>query len=136
MVRDLAEAAIRMVKDERRGDVKEAAEHAAVERIIDVLHPETHPRRKRRGAIRSRRRWARSSATRSARKREPAAAPQPAAQPAPPHESERIRAEARADIERGFYDVRLIEIEVEETPQLPMGMMGGGDGRGWAAPAT
>ena len=41
MVRDLAEAAIRMVKDERFADVKEAAEHAAVERIIDVLHPET-----------------------------------------------------------------------------------------------
>src|ERR1700735_2595061 len=41
MVRDLAEAAIRMVKEERRGDVKEAAEHAAIERIIDVLHPET-----------------------------------------------------------------------------------------------
>ncbi len=55
--------------------------------------------------------------------------PQPTAQPAPPHESERIRTEARADIERGFYDVRLIEIEVEETPNLPMGMMGGGDER-------
>ncbi len=41
MVRDLAEAAIRMVKEERRGDVKDAAEHAAIERIIDVLHPET-----------------------------------------------------------------------------------------------
>jgi len=41
MVRDLAEAAIRMVRDERRSEVQEAAEHAAVERIIDVLHPET-----------------------------------------------------------------------------------------------
>src|SRR5450755_1867418 len=41
MVRDLAEAAIRMVKEERHADVKEAAEHAAIERIIDVLHPET-----------------------------------------------------------------------------------------------
>src|SRR5471032_2831744 len=43
MVRDLAEAAIRMVKDERRGDVREAADRAAVERIIDALHPETRP---------------------------------------------------------------------------------------------
>ena len=41
MVRDLAEASIRMVKEERRADIIEAAEHAAVERIIDVLHPET-----------------------------------------------------------------------------------------------
>ena len=49
-------------------------------------------------------------------------------QSAPPHESERIRTEARTDIERGFYDVRLIEIEVEETPNLPMGMMGGDAG--------
>src|SRR5476649_1357391 len=41
MVRDLAEAAIRMVQDERRGDVKEAADRAAVDRIVDLLHPET-----------------------------------------------------------------------------------------------
>ncbi|HEY5349994.1 MAG TPA: ATP-dependent protease ATPase subunit HslU [Candidatus Lustribacter sp.] len=131
MVRDLAEAAIRMVKEERRGDVKDAAEHAAVERVIDVLHPETrapqahagNPFAATLGSIFG------NSFGAQANQQQPPQAPQPATQPAPPHESERIRSEARADIERGFYDVRLIEIEVEETPNLPMGMMGG-DGAG------
>ncbi|MBV8283229.1 MAG: AAA family ATPase, partial [Candidatus Eremiobacteraeota bacterium] len=41
MVRDLVEAAIRTVTDERREEVKELAERHAVERIIDALHPET-----------------------------------------------------------------------------------------------
>jgi ATP-dependent HslUV protease ATP-binding subunit HslU len=132
MVRDLAEAAIRMVKEERRGDVKDAAEHAAVERIIDVLHPETrapqahasNPFAATLGSI-----FGNSFGAQANQQPQQQQAPQPAAQPAPPHESERIRSEARADIERGFYDVRLIEIEVEETPNLPMGMMGG-DGAG------
>ena len=129
MVRDLAEAAIRMVKDERFADVKEAAEAAAVERIIDVLHPETrapqaqssNPFAATLGSIFG------NSFGAQAGQQQPA---QPQAQPAPPHESDRIRAEARADIERGFYDVRLIEIEVEETPQLPIGMIGGGEAGG------
>jgi ATP-dependent HslUV protease ATP-binding subunit HslU len=132
MVRDLAEAAIRMVKEERRGDVQEAAEHAAVERIIDVLHPETrasqpsqsNPFAATLGSI--------FGNSFGAQGNQPPQPSQPAMPPAPPHESERIRAEARADIERGFYDVRLIEIEIEETPNLPMGMMGGGDGSGGA----
>jgi ATP-dependent HslUV protease ATP-binding subunit HslU len=133
MVRDLAEAAIRMVKDERRGDVKDAAEHAAVERIIDVLHPETrtsqpsqpNPFAATLGSI-----FGNSFGSQA--NQQPQQPAQPPLQPAPPHESERIRTEARADIERGFYDVRLIEIEVEETPNVPMGMMGGGDGAGGA----
>ncbi len=127
MVRDLAEASIRMVRDERRGDVKEAADHAAVERIIDVLHPETTPPQPQQnnpfaatlGSI-----FGNSFGGQNAQPQQPAA---PTVQQAPPHESQRIRDEARADIERGFFDVRLIEIEVEEAPQLPIGMMGGGD---------
>ena len=43
MVRDLAEAAIRIVRDERRADVVEAADRAAVERSSIVLHPDTRP---------------------------------------------------------------------------------------------
>jgi ATP-dependent HslUV protease ATP-binding subunit HslU len=133
MVRDLAEAAIRMVKEERRGDVKDAAEHAAIERIIDVLHPETrtsqpsqpNPFAATLGSI-----FGNSFGSQA--NQQPQQPAQPPAQPAPPHESERIRTEARADIERGFYDVRLIEIEIEETPNMPMGMMGGGDGVGGA----
>jgi ATP-dependent HslUV protease ATP-binding subunit HslU len=135
MVRDLAEAAIRMVRDERLSDVKEPAEHAAVERIIDVLHPETcapqpqqsNPFAATLGSIFG------NSFGSQANAQQPQQTPQPVQQQAPPHESDRIRAEARADIERGFYDVRLIEIEVEESPTLPMGMMGGGDGAGLGA---
>jgi ATP-dependent HslUV protease ATP-binding subunit HslU len=117
MVRDLAESAIRMVKDERRDDVREAADHAAVERIVDALHPETR--------------------TAGAQQQNPLAAtlgsifgaqhapppPQPASRPVA--DAEAIRESARADVERGFYDVRLIEIDVEETQQLPIGVIGG-----------
>ncbi len=126
MVRDLAEASIRMVRDERRGDVREAADHGAVERIIDVLHPETTPPQTQAnnpfaatlGSI-----FGNSFGNQNAQQ---APNPAPTVQQAPPHESQRIRDEARADIERGFYDVRLIEIEVEEAAQLPIGIMGGG----------
>ncbi|MBV8364253.1 MAG: AAA family ATPase, partial [Candidatus Eremiobacteraeota bacterium] len=41
MVRDLVEVAVRIVQEERRAEVSEAAEQAAIERIIDILHPET-----------------------------------------------------------------------------------------------
>jgi ATP-dependent HslUV protease ATP-binding subunit HslU len=131
MVRDLAEAAIRMVKEERRGDVKDAAEHQAVERIIDVLHPETRaPQSQQSNPFAATLGSIFGNSFGAQANQQPQQPAQPAMQPAPPHESERIRTEARADIERGFYDVRLIEIEVEETPNLPMGMMGGGDGAG------
>ncbi len=53
-----------------------------------------------------------------------AAASRNHAAPEPPGDVARVREQARADIERGFYDVRLIEIEVEETPSVPIGMMG------------
>ena len=43
MVRDLVEAAIRTVMDERREEVRELAARQAVERVIDVLQPETRP---------------------------------------------------------------------------------------------
>jgi ATP-dependent HslUV protease ATP-binding subunit HslU len=129
MVRDLAEASIRMVRDERRADVKEAADHAAVERIIDVLHPETTPPQAQAanpfaatlGSI-----FGNSFGNQNAQQPQQAPAG-PTVQQAPPHESQRIRDEARTDILRGFFDVRLIEIEVEEAPQLPIGLMGGGD---------
>jgi ATP-dependent HslUV protease ATP-binding subunit HslU len=131
MVRDLAEASIRMVREERRGDVKEAADHGAVERIIDALHPETTPPQPQQnnpfaatlGSI-----FGNSFGGQNAQ--QPQAPAGPTVQQAPPHESQRIRDEARADILRGFFDVRLIEIEVEESPTLPMGMTGGGDPSG------
>ncbi|MGD1066600.1 MAG: ATP-dependent protease ATPase subunit HslU, partial [Vulcanimicrobiaceae bacterium] len=125
MVRDLAEAAVRMVSDERHADVAEAADAAAVERIVDVLHPETRPSQPQA-----------SNPLGSLGSIFGNACQQPPQQAAantrtlPDDESARVRAAARADVERGFFDVRVIEIEVEEQAQLPIGMMGGGDGQG------
>jgi ATP-dependent HslUV protease ATP-binding subunit HslU len=126
MVRDLVEAAIRMVMEERREEVREAADAAAVERVIDLLYPETRA----------------PSASQPAN---PLAAtlgsifgnnfnqqPQPQAATvtasAPNADAARAtREQARSDVARGFYDVRLVDIEVEEAAQLPIGMMGGMD---------
>src|SRR5471030_2968714 len=41
MVRDLVESAVRMVREERRAEVAEEADRAAVERVVDLLYPET-----------------------------------------------------------------------------------------------
>ncbi len=128
MVRDLAEASIRMVRDERRADVKDAADKAAVERVIDALHPETGPPQPQQANPFASLGSIFGNSFGNAQQQQPPPPPPP--RTAPPHESQRIRDEARADIERGFYDVRLIEIEVEEAPQLPIGMMGGGDPSG------
>ena len=119
MVRDLAEASIRMVTEERRAEVAELAEKAAVERLIDALHPETAPRQPA-GANPF-------AATLGSIFGNAAPQPQPQPAPAPPSDAARIREQTRGELERGFYDVRLIEIEVEETPSLPIGMLGGMD---------
>jgi ATP-dependent HslUV protease ATP-binding subunit HslU len=123
MVRDLAEAAVRMVSDERRNDVKEAADAAAVERIVDVLHPET-----RAPQAQGANPFAASLGSIFGNFGQPQqATTQTATRTLPDEESARVRAAAKADVERGFYDVRLIEIEVEEAPSLPIGMIGGGE---------
>src|SRR5579872_6178752 len=41
MVRDLVEAAVHMVREERRAEVIEPADHNAVERVVDLLYPDT-----------------------------------------------------------------------------------------------
>ena len=119
MVRDLVEAAIRMVTEERRGEVAELAEKAAVERLIDALNPETAQRQNQPGNP--------FAATLGSIFGNNAPQPQPQPSPAPPGDAARIRDQVRGEIERGFYDVRLIEIEVEETPSVPIGMIGGMD---------
>jgi len=130
MVRDLAEAAVRMVSDERRSEVREAADAAAVERIVDVLHPETTaPQPQQANPLAA----SLGSIFGGAFAQQPAqAATQTATRTLPDDESTRLRASARGDVERGFYDVRLIEIEVEESAQLPIGMIGGGEPGGGA----
>ena len=128
MVRDLVEHSVRMVQDERREDVKEAAAHAAIERVIDVLHPETRPPSQQSGSntfaatlgsIFGAQNFNQAQAA--------AAAPTATAQTGPSEQHVGVREQARADVERGFYDVRLVEIEVEEAPSMPIGMIGGMD---------
>ena len=123
MVRDLAEAAVRMVSDERRSDVREAADAAAVEHVVDILHPETsaqpaqqpNPFAASLGSI-----FGNAFAN-----QQPQTVTQTTTRTIPDDDATRIRATAKADVERGFYDVRMIEIEVEEAAQLPIGIMGG-----------
>ena len=127
MVRDLAEAAVRMVSDERRTDVREAADASAVERVVDILHPETTAPQPQQGNP-----FAASfgSIFGNAFGNQPQQAQTTTETPPrtlPDDEAARVRATAKADVERGFYDVRLIEIEVEEAAQLPIGIMGGGE---------
>ena len=126
MVRDLVEQAVRMVTDERREEVKDVAARMAVERVIDLLHPETRPPRPAGqqnpfaatlGSIFGNSNFAQQQ--------------QPPPPPPPPNtDAARVREQARADVERGFYDVRLVEIEVEEAPSIPIGVMGGGFDQG------
>ncbi len=123
MVRDLVESSIRTVGDERRAEVKDLADKHAVDRIIDILHPETAPRAPQQpnpfaatlGSI---------FGSNYSQPQPPPPEPQPAA---PPSDAQRIREQTRGEIERGFYDVRLVEIDVEETASLPIGIMGGMD---------
>ncbi|MBD5657701.1 MAG: ATP-dependent protease ATPase subunit HslU [Candidatus Eremiobacteraeota bacterium] len=124
MVRDLVEAAIRMVLDERRDDVHDAADAAAVDRAIDLLFPETKPP----SAAQPVNAFAQTlgSIFGNANVQQPAAAPQATATAAP-DDVRGIRERARTDVLRGFYDVRLVDIDVEEAQQLPVGIVGGMD---------
>jgi ATP-dependent HslUV protease ATP-binding subunit HslU len=127
MVRDLAEAAVRMVQEERREEVREAADAAAVERIIDLLYPETrapgaaqpaNPLAQTLGSIFG------GSFGQTPAQSQPV---QTATAQSNSEDTRTVREQARADVLRGFFDVRLVDIEVEESPQLPIGMIGGFD---------
>jgi ATP-dependent HslUV protease ATP-binding subunit HslU len=127
MVRDLAEHAVRMVTDERREEVQDVAARMAVDRVVDVLHPETrapsppgqnNPLAATLGSI---------FGGSFGQQQQQTAPPPPSA---PATDAARIREQARTDVERGFYDVRLVEIEVEEAPTMPIGVIGGGFDQG------
>ncbi|HEY1727262.1 MAG TPA: ATP-dependent protease ATPase subunit HslU [Candidatus Baltobacteraceae bacterium] len=123
MVRDLVEAAIHMVREERRAEVIEPADANAVERVVDLLYPET-----------------RAPSPQSAQNPFAAlgsifggtgfsgtAATQTQAPPQAPNDpnAQNTREQARADVLRGFYDVRLVDVEVEEAASMPIGVIGG-----------
>jgi ATP-dependent HslUV protease ATP-binding subunit HslU len=118
MVRDLVEASVRMVMEARREEVHDLAERQAIERIIDHLQPETAPPQPR-----SQSGFAATLGSIFGNAAQEPVQPQHSQMPAA--DAQRVRDQTRAEIERGFYDVRLIEIEVEEAPQLPIGVIGG-----------
>src|SRR5208283_1879607 len=110
-----------MVREERRADVVEAADHAAVERVIDLLYPDTRVPSPQSGqnpfaALGSifGQGFAGSTATQTQTTQAP---PDPNAQG--------TRDTARSDVLRGFYDVRLVDIEIEEAQSMPIGVIGG-----------
>ena len=121
MVRDLVDASIRTVTDERRDEVRELAARQAIERVIDVLHPETRPPSAQSPANPL---GAALGSIFGSGVGQQHAPPGPA--PATSADSQRVREQTRGELQRGFYDVRLIEIEVEEAPSLPIGVIGGG----------
>ncbi|MFN2449664.1 MAG: ATP-dependent protease ATPase subunit HslU [Candidatus Baltobacteraceae bacterium] len=123
MVRDLVEHAVRIVTEERREEVKDSAAHLAVERVIDLLHPETRapsPPGQPNPFVAS------LGSIFGGNFGQPQPQPQPPPAPPPNANAATVREQARADIERGFYDVRLVEIETEEAQSMPIGVMGGG----------
>jgi ATP-dependent HslUV protease ATP-binding subunit HslU len=122
MVRDLVEASIRTVTDERRGEVGELARRHAVERVIDVLHPETRPPSAQSPGNPFGAALGSIFGTGYSGQQPP-----PGASASVPADAQRVRDQTRGEIERGFYDVRLIEIEVEESPSVPIGVIGGVD---------
>ena len=123
MVRDLAEAAIHMVREERRAEVVDLADRNAIERVVDLLYPETRAPSSQTGAQNPFAAlgsifgtgFAGSTATQT--QATPQAPPDPNAQTK--------RDAARADVLRGFYDVRLVDIDVEEAASMPIGVIGG-----------
>ncbi len=117
MVRDLVEAAIRMVRAERVAETGDAAEDLALERLVDILEPST----------RSQSAAANPLTGLYAMFGGPQARTATDAPPTTPSRSEDIEAKRRQtkdELRTGFYDVRIIEIETEETPQI-VGAFGG-----------
>ena len=123
MVRDLVEAAIHMVREERRAEVIELADANAVERVVDLLYPETRapsPQTAQNpfaalGSIFGGTGFPGTAATQTQ------APPQAPTDP----NAQTTREQARSDVLRGFYDVRLVDVEVEEAASMPIGVIGG-----------
>ena len=122
MVRDLVEAAVNMVREERRAEVVEAAANAAVERIVDLLYPETRAPGQP-GNVQNP--FAALGSIFGSGFGSTATQTQTTPQAPPDPNAQSKRDAARADVLRGFYDVRLVDIDVEETPSMPIGVIGG-----------
>jgi ATP-dependent HslUV protease ATP-binding subunit HslU len=112
MVRDLVQVAVRMIEQEKMEEVRDQADAAAVERILDLLHPTSRQERQdtrdtgfMAGAFGSF--FGGESQGRSEEEEE--AAKKRAEQ------AERVRARLREQLLLGALDDRRVEIEVEES---------------------
>ena len=103
MIRDLLEAAIKMIRDSDAREVAARAEDAARDRVVSLLLGEAIG--------------------------EPATEEDSPADKAPPEQGEthdRVRKKMRQKLDEGLFDDRELEIMVRERPTLPM-VGGGGD---------
>jgi ATP-dependent HslUV protease ATP-binding subunit HslU len=106
MVRDLVEASIRTVRAERIGETRAAAEDAAIERLADIIDPSTRTTGDGSAAF---------SALSAMLSGQGGARSVP--QTPPPQRTQEIeerRERVKNELRAGFYDVRVIEIDVEE----------------------
>ena len=115
MVRDLVEAAVRMVREEKMQSVRRQAERRAVERILDALA--------RKGAARTGSRLHSVGEAMAAllQQREPE--PEPESEEKQEDES---RAEVRKRLLAGELDRQMVEIEVEENRFMTLPIWGAG----------
>ena len=108
IVRDLAETAVRMVRQERMESVKEKARQLAEERILDVFVPQPKKSQNPLGRL-----FGGEQEEKSEEKEEP-----------PKYQAGREWVRKR--LKNGELEKELIEIEVEETSRPMVGMFAGG----------
>ena len=151
MVRDLAQAAVRMVEREKMDEVREKAEQGAVERIVEILQP--RPKKGRAEKVVSQVNQQVENFTdalnqlfknnpamsgyatvrpfsqappQEGETSGPAASPPPAEQEEAEERIERIRQRLREQVLSGARDQDSIEIEVEDTSAPPILQILGG----------
>ncbi len=106
MVRDLVQVAYQMVEAEKTQEVRDRAEEAATERLLDLLHP--RPERERQ-----------SDFFRDLWREPPRESPQDEERYRKRVEqAERIRSRCRQQLALGVLDDRKVELEVEEGPPM------------------
>ncbi len=97
MVRDLVETSIDMVREEKLDEVAERAEHAAEERVLDLLLPATPP-----------------PSPESSDPTAPNSSTTPQIEAPKRDAMDRTREKLRAQLRDGKLDQRLVEVEVRE----------------------
>ena len=119
MVRDLVEAAIRMVRAERAAEVAGEAEEQATERLLDALVPLPSSRQAPRNPLEV---WMSAMSGQG-----PAAGPDPADLQERRAAVRHQRAEMRQRLLAGDLEGEMVEIEVTVPPPPLVGVLGGGE---------